>query len=85
MIKQLREKSGLTQSQAAQKLKINHGFWCRIESGKVDLPPNRFKSVAKLLGIPLTKLINLRIVKFASQLRDDVDKTIPVRCEIKIN
>lgn len=84
MIKQLREKTGMSQAEAAKKLKINTGFWCRVESGDVGLPPKHFKKVATMLKVPLTSLINFQIKHLATALRDKVDRKLAVRCDLKI-
>ena len=84
LIKQYREKSGLTQSEAAKRMAIDQSFWCRIENGEVDLPPYHYKRASELFDIPMTKLINARIVTFAKELCDEVNFTKPFRCDIKI-
>lgn len=85
MYKDLRVKSGMTQSEAAKKMRLNVGFWCRVESGEVDLPPKHYRKASKLFKVPVVSLINLRIKKFATGLRNQVDKTIKLRCDIKLN
>lgn len=66
--KKLREKTGLTQTEAAKKLRINVAFWNRVEAGVVDLPPKRFKQVATFLKVPLTALVAKRVEKFKKEL-----------------
>lgn len=73
MLKEIREKSGLTQSQAAKKMKVNVGFWNRIEAGSVDLPTKYFKRASKTLKVPMKKLINLRVDQFTKKLKAKVD------------
>ncbi len=84
MMKILRESAGLTQAEAAKQLNINVGFLSRVENGKVQLPARHIKKAAKLFKVPVTKLVNLRIQEFAKDLRDLVDKTMPLRCDIKL-
>lgn len=85
MYKSWREKTGLSQTEAAKKLRLNVGFYCRVESGAVDLPPKHYKKASKLFKVPVVSLINLRVKQFATGLRDQVDKTLKLRCDIKLN
>lgn len=73
MFKDLRVKTGLTQHEAAKKLGLNTSFWCRIEAGDCDLPARHFKKTAKLLRVPVQKLIEVRVTKFRKSLVADVD------------
>lgn len=71
-IKDLRKQSGMTQLEAARKLKINVGFWCRMESGQVTVPTKHFKKVSKMLGVPMKQLIQFRIDEFTKKLKIEV-------------
>lgn len=68
----MRKKSGLTQAEAAKKLKMNVGFWCRVESGAVDLPLKHYKKVSKLFRVPLTNLVKFRVSRFEKSLKNSL-------------
>ncbi len=72
MFKELREKKGLTQTKIAKMLKINVGFWSRIEANKADLPIRHFKKTAKMLGISTKRLVDERIEKVAKEIKAQI-------------
>jgi len=50
-LKRLREDSGLTQRELAEKLKINYyTMISQMESGATRVPPNQYAAYAKALG-----------------------------------
>jgi transcriptional regulator with XRE-family HTH domain len=69
MLKQLREKRKLSQTQTAKLMRMNVGFWNRIESGKIDLPPKRYKRAAQVFKVPVARLIQARLYAFEKSLK----------------
>lgn len=68
MIKKLRIKSKLSQTNAAKKIGINAAYYCRVESGKIPLPPKYFKPAAKTFKTTIKKLVAARVREFRQKL-----------------
>lgn len=62
----------MSQYVAAKRLKINVGFWSRIESGKIELPSKYIKRTAKVLGVTRKKLVDLKVEQFHNKLKRQV-------------
>jgi transcriptional regulator with XRE-family HTH domain len=56
-IRQLREKSGYTQSQIADKLAISQAAYCRLEKGEIEFAVSKLFELADLYGISASALI----------------------------
>ncbi|MCE0732471.1 helix-turn-helix transcriptional regulator [Halomonas sp. G15] len=56
-LKQLREQSGLTQAQLAERIGCDQSVISRIESGQRAVTLQRLKHIAHALDIPLTHLL----------------------------
>ena len=70
MLKQLREKKGLTQADVAKRLGFgNAQFVSNIERGLAKLPVKHFKKVAALYGVPVERLIDLKLKQTEIQLK----------------
>jgi transcriptional regulator with XRE-family HTH domain len=69
MLKQLREKRKLSQTQTAKLMRMNVGFWNRIESGKIDLPPKRYKRASEIFKVPVNRLVQMRVKAFEKTLK----------------
>jgi transcriptional regulator with XRE-family HTH domain len=50
LIRALRSGKGITQAQAAAKLKISPASYNRFENGSLELKPSQIKTLAKMLG-----------------------------------
>ncbi len=62
MLKVLREKAGLTQSELSQKMGYTSAqFISNIERGLANLPPSKFKTASKVLGVSVKELVTLRL------------------------
>lgn len=56
-LKHWRLARGLTQEQLANKLKIDSQFVSNIERNKAPIPPKHFRTISKVLDIPIYLLI----------------------------
>lgn len=72
MIFEARIKKKILQCELAKQLNMTGQFLGRIEKGEVWLPVDRFKLVSKILGIPVTKLIDWQVAKFKNGLTKEV-------------
>ncbi len=62
MLKVLREKAGLTQSELSVKMGYSSPqFISNIERGLANLPPAKFKAASKVLGVSVKELVTLRL------------------------
>lgn len=69
MLKQLREKAGLTQADLAYGLGYTTPqFISNIERGQALLPVEKFPKAAKLLNVPVNVLIESRIAVSRAQV-----------------
>lgn len=62
MLKELRQKAKLTQSELALELGyVSSQFILNIERGLSMLPPGKFKRTAKVLGVDIETFINHKL------------------------
>jgi len=83
VLKQIRNKHGLTQKQVSDKVKITQAYLSHIESGNYNPSEECLKKLAKLYGIP-SEIIHLATLdknrvpknkrKFFSDLKDPLLK-----------
>lgn len=70
MLKEIREKRGLTQAQLAKALGYTSPqFISNWERGICQPPPEKFPKIAKLLKISVNTLIDLRLKQTEKKLR----------------
>ena len=70
LLKQARERKGISQGQLSKALGFsNPQFISNIERGLSELPTKHFKKVEKILGIPMPKLIEMKIESTQKRLR----------------
>lgn len=65
LLKTLREKSGFTQTEMAQKLKITQSYFSKLERGERTMDVIELRTICGELGTSLPKFIN----KFEKQLK----------------
>jgi len=56
-IRQLRGKTGYTQTQIAEKLAISQAAYCRLEKGEIEFALSKLFELADLYGISASGLI----------------------------
>jgi transcriptional regulator with XRE-family HTH domain len=58
-IRELREKNNISQVELAEKVKtLNQSQICKIENGKRWIRVNEVSIIAKVIGVPITEIIN---------------------------
>ncbi len=71
MLRELREKAGLTQAELAHKIGYTSPqFISNIERGVSSLPPSKFKRISKLLDVRIEKLISFHVSEIEDRLND---------------
>ncbi len=69
MLKELRKEAGLTQATLGKKMGYGSSqFISNIERGIANLPPSKFKKAAKLLKVPVSELVEMRIMADKARL-----------------
>jgi transcriptional regulator with XRE-family HTH domain len=56
-LRQIRERSGMTQETLAKKAGVSRAYLSRLEMGRHDPPLSRLRKLAKALGVPVTELL----------------------------
>lgn len=70
MLKELREKAGLTQAELAEKFGYSTPqFISNIERGRAMLPVAQYPKAAKILGVSVNRLIEHKIAHTRKILR----------------
>ena len=59
-LRRLRIASGITQEEAARRLRISRSQWCNIESGSQSIPAERILDFAQLVGATSNELLGVR-------------------------
>lgn len=70
-IKRLREKSGLTQQEVADKLNMHLKTWQKIENGITKLDIDRLQQIAEVLETTVEDLINVEEGVYISEIKDN--------------
>lgn len=70
-IKKLREQSGLTQQEMADKLHLHLKTWQKIENGITKLDIERLQQIAEILGTTIEDLINVEDSVYISEVKDN--------------
>ncbi len=59
VIREVRERKGLTQEQLAERAKVARGYLAQLEAGHKQNPSvPTLRRLAKALGVPVTELLN---------------------------
>lgn len=56
-LRRLRLACGITQEEAARRLRITRSQWCEIEAGRQSIPAERIADFAELVNAPVTELL----------------------------
>lgn len=56
-LRQIRERSGLTQEALAKKAGVSRAYLSRLEMGRHDPPLSRLRKLAKALGVKVADLL----------------------------
>ncbi len=70
-IKNLREKSGFTQQEIADRLHIHLKTWQKIENGITRLDIDRLQQIAEILETTVEDLINIEDSVYISEIKDN--------------
>jgi len=70
-IKKLREQSGLTQQEIADKLNVHLKTWQKIENGVTKLDIERLQKIAEILETTVEDLINVEDSVYISEIKDN--------------
>ena len=70
-IKKLREQSGLTQQEFADKLNVHLKTWQKIENGITKLDIERLQQIAEILETTVEDLINVEDSVYINAIKDN--------------
>lgn len=70
-IKKLREQSGLTQQEIADKLHLHLKTWQKIENGITKLDVERLQQIAQIIGTTIEDLINVEDSVYIGEIKDN--------------
>lgn len=70
-IKKLREQSGLTQQEVADKLHVHLKTWQKIENGITKLDIDRLIQIADILEVTIEDLINVEESVYINSIKDN--------------
>lgn len=70
-IKKLREQSGLTQQEIADKLNVHLKTWQKIENGITKLDIERLQQIAEILETTIEDLINVEDSVYINAIKDN--------------
>ena len=56
-LRQIRERRGMTQEALAEKVGVSRAYLSRLEMGRHDPPLSRLRKLAKVLKVPIEKLL----------------------------
>ena len=56
-LKQIRKRRGMTQEALAEKAGVSRAYLSRLEMGRHDPPLSRLRTLAKVLKVPIEKLL----------------------------
>ncbi len=70
-IKKVREASGYTQAEIANKLNIHVKTWQKIENGITRLDIDRLREISNVLEIPIEDLINAEDNVYIGEIKDN--------------
>jgi len=56
-LRQIRERRGMTQEALAEKAGVSRAYLSRLEMGRHDPPLSRLRKLAKVLKVPIEKLL----------------------------
>jgi transcriptional regulator with XRE-family HTH domain len=70
-IKKLREQSGLTQQEFADKLNVHLKTWQKVENGITKLDIERLQQIAEILETTVEDLINVEDSVYISAIKDN--------------
>ena len=59
-LRRFRVACGITQEDAAKRLRITRSQWCMIESGQQSIPAERIVDFADLVNAPVAELLGIR-------------------------
>jgi transcriptional regulator with XRE-family HTH domain len=68
LIKQAREKAGVTQKDLAKVLQVNAQFISNIERGVCQMPVRHFRLISKTLNLPITLLAKAAVKRYTELL-----------------
>jgi len=70
-IKKLREQSGLTQPEMAEKMNMHLKTWQKIENGITRLDIDRLRQIAEILGTTVEDLINVDDAVYIHEIKNN--------------
>lgn len=66
-LRRARLAAGITQEEAARRIRITRSQWCLIEAGEQSIPAERVVDFARLVQVSVTDLLGVAVARQADQ------------------
>lgn len=71
-LKKQREIKNLSQKDMGEKLEVHSQFISNIELNKAPLPPKYFRTVSEVLGISVSKLVDMHLAAEKKKVMEQI-------------